>query len=1011
MRFILTFCLSLFSLFTFGQSDSIRLYLQVSTFNDNSIIENNLLSLYQVNYINDLDSCTLDTTYTLFWEGNQEVYEYYEGVDSDIYTANVTLEENNVYEFRINHDTLPTEFAIYPYISFQVWEGGQDVIDEINDSLVGDSTFWVGGEWPLERLYLFPETGLDIFTAYTLGCLESNASNYNASATTDDESCCGFMDECGIIDGDGSSCADACGVPNGDDSLCSGCTNQNASNFDSTALIDDGSCIISGCLWYLADNYNPEASEYSTCTISIPGSLEFFLYERGYDDELDGVVDLELYTIDIYGLDDLPTSEQLSIISSLELISPWISYLEISRYNDNEMVIPQLILSNNYFSLYHVDISGNILVNSLVLGSLPLLEQVNVNVLEISLLDIMDLGPNTSITVNMQCSSENFGSLCVGPLCVMLSDSFDLNQLNIEHNNIFYNTTGVSCAEFECENVNACNYSPNSVNNDDVFCDFPSEFVDCDGICIDTSACNYLLGASFSCVYANLGEDCNGNCVNGEYEGYSEDPGASNCIIPGCTDCQAVNFYDSELYCEQINFDDGSCIYPDIGNSPFSDNTCENILNWSSQWMINTNTLFTDDIYAQGSASPFSHALGFEVSVDECLNLATIAFNPPANWPEISLDILNASGDEIVATLLPEDSYEMPISSPIEDVWELYSECLPCSTLVDPSSPHLVVKMRLNIPVTCNTSDNDWLLQEYPTCPSPSEECLISFDGGQLSLGVSYMNSWLDEADNDSDDHDEMPSEAGCYYVTVNESGNNVLKWDNLGLDELDDVSIIISRRSVNYEDGWNSGWEQIHEADVSDFSYEDTDTLYRHFPARYSMRGVQSSYDFCNDSVITTTLWESNTGMISNHLMVSHNQSSSVNLMWTSQDNGQTLYNKILRRPYGEEDFAWYVDLPSYVTSFTDKYPLYGVSEYVIERVGRFCYGDAVSPLSLSNVVVHQDLYGSICGPGMVWSPETLACVLLNECPSCIGDLDNNNNVGTTDLLLFLVVFGDNCE
>ena len=251
MRFILTFCLSLFSLFAFGQSDSIRLYLQVSTFgNDNSIIENTLLSLYQVNYINDLDSCTLDTTYTLFWEGNQEVYEYYEGVDSETYTANVTLEENNVYEFRINHDTLPTEFAIYPYISFQVWEGGQDVIDEINDSLVGDSTFWVGGEWPLERFYLFPETGLDIFTAYTAGCVDSNASNYNASATTDDGSCCGFMDECGIVDGDGSSCADACGVPNGDDSSCSGCTNQNASNFDSTALIDDGSCIISGCTWY-----------------------------------------------------------------------------------------------------------------------------------------------------------------------------------------------------------------------------------------------------------------------------------------------------------------------------------------------------------------------------------------------------------------------------------------------------------------------------------------------------------------------------------------------------------------------------------------------------------------------------------------------------------------------------------------------------------------------------------------------------------------------------------------
>ena len=155
------------------------------------------MSLYQVNYINDLDSCALDTTYTLFWEGNQEVYEYYEGVDSDTYTANVTLEENSVYEFRIDHSTSPDSgyaFASAPFISFQVWEGEQDVIDEMSDSIYGGGSFYGYGEWPLERFYLFPETGLDIFTAYTLGCVESDASNYNASATTDDGSCC-FMDE------------------------------------------------------------------------------------------------------------------------------------------------------------------------------------------------------------------------------------------------------------------------------------------------------------------------------------------------------------------------------------------------------------------------------------------------------------------------------------------------------------------------------------------------------------------------------------------------------------------------------------------------------------------------------------------------------------------------------------------------------------------------------------------------------------------------------------------------
>ncbi|MGY8929569.1 MAG: FISUMP domain-containing protein, partial [Flavobacteriales bacterium] len=68
------------------------------------------------------------------------------------------------------------------------------------------------------------------------------------------------IDECGVCGGDNSTCADCCGVPNGDgttcdgvcgncndDTSCYGCTYAAATNYDSTATIDNGSCVYAVC--------------------------------------------------------------------------------------------------------------------------------------------------------------------------------------------------------------------------------------------------------------------------------------------------------------------------------------------------------------------------------------------------------------------------------------------------------------------------------------------------------------------------------------------------------------------------------------------------------------------------------------------------------------------------------------------------------------------------------------------------------------------------------------------
>jgi len=77
----------------------------------------------------------------------------------------------------------------------------------------------------------------------------------NGEAVEDCAGVCGgtsVIDECGVCDGGGiadgtcdceGNILDECGVCGGDSSSCSGCTTANATNYDSTATIDDGTCL------------------------------------------------------------------------------------------------------------------------------------------------------------------------------------------------------------------------------------------------------------------------------------------------------------------------------------------------------------------------------------------------------------------------------------------------------------------------------------------------------------------------------------------------------------------------------------------------------------------------------------------------------------------------------------------------------------------------------------------------------------------------------------------------
>ena len=128
-----------------------------------------------------------------------------------------------------------------------------------------------------------------------LGCTDSLACNFNEQATADDGSCTyaedfGWCDcnenifdcsgECG-----GDALVDECGECGGDNSSCSGCTDDDALNYDDEAIIDDGSCEYEdyeGGIVINEINYNPASSFDQSDT-----DYEFVELYNNYESDVD----------------------------------------------------------------------------------------------------------------------------------------------------------------------------------------------------------------------------------------------------------------------------------------------------------------------------------------------------------------------------------------------------------------------------------------------------------------------------------------------------------------------------------------------------------------------------------------------------------------------------------------------------------------------------------------------------------------------------------------------------
>ena len=147
----------------------------------------------------------------------------------------------NVVGFSLTGNVIPPGDEVLVEIDFAALWNEACLNSVVLSDALGNAIDWTAGDC--------------ITLDYTVidGCMDSDACNFNPEANVDDGSC-EYAEENYDCDGNcivdidcagecgGTAELDQCGICDGDNSTCSGCTDPYALNYDSEAIVDDGSC-------------------------------------------------------------------------------------------------------------------------------------------------------------------------------------------------------------------------------------------------------------------------------------------------------------------------------------------------------------------------------------------------------------------------------------------------------------------------------------------------------------------------------------------------------------------------------------------------------------------------------------------------------------------------------------------------------------------------------------------------------------------------------------------------